>query len=57
VNTHILVPEQLNGDAAGDRRQILDALRQGHPPISVMISRLQRGFQFTPRQRWAGLDG
>jgi len=58
VNTHILVPEPLNGDAAMDRRQILDALRQGHAYIGYDLPASTRGFRFTAQGRdgqvWLG---
>lgn len=58
VNTHILVPEPLNGDAAGDRRQILDALRQGHAFIGYDLPASTRGFRFTAQSKdglfWMG---
>ena len=53
VNTHILVPEPLDGDAAGDRRQILDALRLGHAYIGYDLPASTRGFRFTAQ----GKDG
>jgi len=46
VNTHILVPESLNGDAVEDRRQILDALRQGHSFIGYDLPASTRGFVY-----------
>jgi hypothetical protein len=53
VNTHILVPEPLNGDAVEDRRQILDALRQGHAYIGYDLPATTHGFRFTAQ----GKDG
>jgi hypothetical protein len=46
INTHLLVPKPLSGDAAEDRRLILEALRQGHAFIGYDLPAPTRGFSF-----------
>ena len=47
VNTHLLLPEALNGELEHDKRLILDALRQGHCFIGYDLPADTRGFHFT----------
>jgi hypothetical protein len=58
VNTHILVPEPPEGDAAKDRRLILEALRLGHAFIGYDLPASTRGFRFTAQGKegmfWMG---
>lgn len=53
VNTHVLLPEALNGEATSDRRLVLEALRQGHAFIGYDLPASTRGFRFTAQ----GKDG
>jgi hypothetical protein len=47
VNTHVLVPRELKGDAVEDTRMILDALRQGHAFIGFDLPARTEGFRFS----------
>lgn len=47
VNTHLLLQEPLEGDAAADRAKILDALRRGHAFIGNDWHAPTDGFRFT----------
>jgi hypothetical protein len=47
VNTHVLVPRPLKGDALEDSRMILEALSQGHAFIGYDFPASARGFRFT----------
>lgn len=47
VNTHVLVPRPLNGNAFEDSRMILEALAQGHAFIGYDLPASTRGFRFT----------
>ncbi len=51
VNTHLLVPEQLTGDLATDRRTVLEALRAGHAFIGYDLPASTRGFRFSAQGR------
>ena len=53
VNTHVYVPEPPSGDADGDRRLILEALRQGHAFIGYDLPAATHGFRFLAQ----GQDG
>ena len=46
INTHLLIPESLNGDVIHDKKLILDALRRGHAFIGNDIPASTRGFRF-----------
>jgi hypothetical protein len=46
VNTHILTEEPLSGDAALDRKAILDALMHGHAFIGYDLPSPTKGFRF-----------
>jgi len=46
VNTHVLVPRPLNGDAFEDSRIILEALSQGHAFVGYDFPASTRGFRF-----------
>jgi hypothetical protein len=58
VNTHLLVPSGLSGDVADDRRQVLEAFRDGHAFIGYDLPAPTRGFRFTAQgkdcQAWMG---
>lgn len=58
VNTHILLKEELRGEASHDTRLILDALRQGHAFIGYDLPAPTHGFRFTAHGRdgrvWMG---
>lgn len=60
INTHLLLPEPLNGDFARDRRLILQALAQGHAFIGYDLPASTRGFRFTAQGKdtlaWMGDD-
>jgi hypothetical protein len=47
VNTHIMVPTLLNGNAFEDSRMILEALAQGHAFIGYDLPAPTLGFRFT----------
>lgn len=47
INTHILTPEPLRGDLNGDRRMVLQALREGHAFVGYDRPAPTRGFRFT----------
>jgi hypothetical protein len=47
INTHLLVPRPLSGDALDDSRLILEAFRQGHAFIGYDLPAPTRGFRFT----------
>jgi hypothetical protein len=47
INTHLLIPEPLSGDARTDKRLILEALRSGHGYIGYDLPSSTRGFRFT----------
>lgn len=46
VNTHILTPQPLQGDVAGDKRLIYSALRAGHGWVGYDMPASTRGFRF-----------
>ncbi|HJW91239.1 MAG TPA: CehA/McbA family metallohydrolase [Anaerolineales bacterium] len=58
VNTHLFVPAPLTGEAAEDRRSILDALRAGHAFVGYDLPTSTRGFRFTAQGKecaaWMG---
>lgn len=47
VNTHVVTPNPLSGDALKDRRLVLDALRQGHAFIGYDLPASTKDFRFT----------
>ncbi|MFQ5615755.1 MAG: CehA/McbA family metallohydrolase [Anaerolineales bacterium] len=47
VNTHLLIPEPLNGELTRDKALILDAFRQGHAFVGYDLPAPTRGFRFT----------
>jgi hypothetical protein len=47
INTHILVPEPLTGEAKLDIETILEALRQGRAFVGYDLPASTRGFRFT----------
>ena len=46
VNTHILVPNPLSGDAITDRKMVIQAVRQGNAFIGYDLPASTRGFRF-----------
>jgi hypothetical protein len=51
INTHILVPSKLSGDASKDQEEILNALMAGHCFIGNDLPYPTRGFSFTAHGR------
>jgi hypothetical protein len=49
VNTHILIPEPLNGDVPTDKRLIYNALTEGHCFVAYDLPASTRGFTFKAR--------
>jgi hypothetical protein len=47
INTHLLIPEPLSGDARTDKRLILEALRSGHGFVGYDLPASTRDFRFT----------
>ena len=47
INTHVLIPDPLSGDAAVDRRLIYEALAAGHCFVGYDLPMPTRGFRFT----------
>lgn len=47
VNTHVFTEMPLDGNAAADRQQILNALRQGHAFVGYDLPAPTRGFRFS----------
>ncbi len=46
INTHVLLPEALTGEAESDAKQVLTALRRGHCFIGNDLPAPTRGFRF-----------
>ncbi len=53
INTHLLLPEPLSGEAEKDRRLILEALSAGHAFIGYDLPAPTRGFRFTAQGKEA----
>ena len=51
INTHLLIPEALSGDALADRRIIYDALAAGHCFVAYDRPLSTRGFRFSASGR------
>lgn len=51
INTHVLTPRPLSGDATADGRMILEALAAGHAFVGYDLPASTRGFRFTARSR------
>jgi len=47
INTHLLIPEPLSGNAQSDKQIILDALRSGHCFVGYDLPASTKGFSFT----------
>lgn len=47
INTHLLIPQPLSGDAYEDKQVLLSALRQGNAFIGYDLPAPTRGFHFT----------
>jgi hypothetical protein len=54
INTHVLVPTPLSGDAQADGRMIYEALAAGHAFIGYDLPGSTRGFRFTAQGKEAG---
>lgn len=57
VNTHLLLPEPLNGDLAHDKRLILQAIGQGHSWVGYDMPHSTKGFNFTGQGVNKGIMG
>jgi hypothetical protein len=51
VNTHVLIPEPLNGDVVHDKKLIYEALGQGHCFVGYDLPGSTKGFRFTAQGR------
>ena len=51
INTHVLVPEPLQGDPGEDSQVILKAMRQGHAFIGFDLPAPTRGFRFSAQTK------
>ena len=51
INTHLLIPEPLNGDSIQDQRSVLNAFRSGHAYVGYDLPASTRGFRFTAQGR------
>jgi hypothetical protein len=51
VNTHLIVPNPLNGNLFADRRMVLDALRFGHAFVGYDLISPTSGFRFNAQGR------
>ena len=51
MNNHLLLPNELSGEASIDRRLISDAFRAGHTFIGYDLQAPTRGFRFTAKGR------
>ncbi len=47
INTHLMLPEPLNGELAHDKRLILDAIGQGRGWVGYDMAAPTKGFRFT----------
>jgi hypothetical protein len=47
INTHLILPEELLGDAARDSKLIVDALGKGHAFVGYDLPAPTRGFRFS----------
>ncbi len=57
VNTHILTDEPLSGDAAQDKKQILNAIGQGNAWVGYDMAHQTKGFRFSGKGRTKGIMG
>lgn len=57
VNTHVLVPEPLNGDLAHDRALLLRAIGRGHSWVGYDMPAPTDGFRFTVQGSQKGIIG
>ena len=51
INTHVLLPHPLEGDAGSDRRLIYDAMARGNCFVGYDLPASTRGFRFTAQGR------
>lgn len=56
INTHLLLPQALTGEASQDRRLIFDALRAGHAYVGYDLPAPTKGFRFTAQGRQASVN-
>ena len=58
VNTHIFVPQPISGDAARDRKMVIEAFRRGNAFVAYDLPASTRGFRFVAQGRdrtaWMG---
>jgi len=57
VNTHVLVPEPLNGDVAHDQAMLLRAIGRGHAWVGYDLPASTSGFRFTVQGIQKGIVG
>lgn len=57
VNTHILVPEALNGDLTHDKHLIYSAIRQGHAWVGYDLPHPTHNFRFSGQGIGRGIMG
>lgn len=57
VNTHVLLPEELNGDVDRDKRLILNAIGRGNSWIGYDLPHPTGGFRFTGQSASRGVMG
>ncbi len=53
INTHVIIPNPLTGDASTDKKMIYDSLSAGHCFIGYDLPAPTRGFHFTAQGREA----
>jgi len=51
VNTHVLVPERLSGDAGEDSQVVLKAIQQGHAFVGFDLPASTHGFRFSAQTK------
>jgi len=56
INTHLLIPEPLNGNLEHDKTLIYEALRAGHAFIGYDLPAPTRGFRFSAHAREASVS-
>lgn len=57
VNTHVLLPEELNGDLQHDKRLILSAIGRGNAWVAYDLPAATKGFRFSGQSRTRGVMG
>jgi hypothetical protein len=56
VNTHVLMPESLSGNATTDRKMIYDALAHGHCFVGYDLPAPTKGFRFSAQGKEASVS-